>query len=88
MRNAAVVSQHSTLSLSQKRFVVIVVILGCARNLMASRLLSQLRSRPRTKLALQLTAAALVPVVPVLVWSRHAKREREERQQEVATRVR
>lgn len=55
---------------------------------MASRLLSHLRHSPRTKLALQLAAAALVPAVPVLYWSRHAAREREAQRQEVATRIR
>jgi hypothetical protein len=55
---------------------------------MASRLLSQLNGNPRLKLAIQLSLSALIPAAPIIYWSRDAKRDREERDREVSTKMR
>lgn len=52
------------------------------------QLLSQLNKRPRANLALQLSASALIPAVPILYWSHTAKQERDERTHQVATKLR
>jgi len=46
------------------------------------------RRRPRTKLALQLSASAAVASMPIMYWSHNARKERAEREHEVATRIR
>ncbi|KAL3796648.1 hypothetical protein HJC23_009948 [Cyclotella cryptica] len=50
--------------------------------------IAQLNKRPQAKLALQLSASALIPAVPILYWSHTAKREREERRHQVSTKLR
>lgn len=55
---------------------------------MASKIFAQLNRHPRTKLAIQLSLSALIPVIPILYWSHDAKRERAERQHEVSTKLR
>ena len=55
---------------------------------MATKLLSNLNKHPKTKLAIQLSIGALVPVIPIVYWSYSARDEREERRHEVATRLR
>lgn len=45
-------------------------------------------NHPRLKLAIQLSLSALIPTIPILIWSNNAKREREERSQEVSTKIR
>ena len=55
---------------------------------MATKLLSNLNKHPKTKLAIQLSLGALVPVIPIVYWSYSARDEREERRHEVATRLR
>eukprot|EP00985_Skeletonema_marinoi_P022508 scaffold14400_cov132-Skeletonema_marinoi.AAC.8 len=46
------------------------------------------KRRPRTKLALQLSASAAVASMPIMYWSHNARKERAEREHEVATRIR
>lgn len=56
---------------------------------MASKLFSHLNNHPRTKLAIQLSFATIfIPSIPILYWSHNAKKEREEREHEVATKLR
>ncbi|KAL3760976.1 hypothetical protein ACHAWU_009655 [Discostella pseudostelligera] len=56
---------------------------------MASKLFSHLNNHPRTKLAIQLSFATIfIPSIPILFWSHNAKKEREEREHEVATKLR
>eukprot|EP00578_Thalassiosira_sp_NH16_P011602 CAMPEP_0181123078 /NCGR_PEP_ID=MMETSP1071-20121207/25681_1 /TAXON_ID=35127 /ORGANISM="Thalassiosira sp., Strain NH16" /LENGTH=315 /DNA_ID=CAMNT_0023208143 /DNA_START=157 /DNA_END=1104 /DNA_ORIENTATION=+ len=55
---------------------------------MASKFLSRLNNHPRTKLAVQLSFSALIPAIPILIWSHNAKEEREERRHDVSTRLR
>lgn len=52
------------------------------------QLIANLHKRPRTKLALQLSASAAVASMPIMYWSNSAKKERAEREHEVATRIR
>ena len=56
---------------------------------MASKLLSHLHNHPRIKLAIQLSfSTILIPSIPILYWLHNAKKEREEREHEVATKLR
>ncbi len=56
---------------------------------MTSKLLSHLNNHPRVKLAIQLSfSTILIPAIPILYWSHNAKKEREEREREVATKLR
>ena len=55
---------------------------------MATRLLSSINKHPRAKLAAQISLSALIPVIPIVYWSHNAKKEREERRHEVATKLR
>ena len=50
--------------------------------------LGVMANHPRLKLAIQLSLSALIPTIPILIWSNNAKREREERSQEVSTKIR
>eukprot|EP00986_Skeletonema_menzelii_P011212 scaffold5693_cov141-Skeletonema_menzelii.AAC.19 len=52
------------------------------------QLIANLHKRPRTKLALQLSASAAVASMPIMYWSHSARKERAEREHEVATRIR
>ena len=50
-------------------------------------LLSHLQKHPHTKLAIQLSCSALIPAIPILYWSHNSQQDREERHQEVSTRL-
>mmetsp|Transcript_3105 Transcript_3105/g.4781 ORF Transcript_3105/g.4781 Transcript_3105/m.4781 type:complete len:324 (-) Transcript_3105:108-1079(-) len=50
--------------------------------------ITNISKRPRTKLALQLSASAAVASMPIMYWSHSARKERSERGHEVATRIR
>jgi len=50
--------------------------------------ITNLNNRPRTKLALQLSASAAVASMPIMYWSHTARKERANREHEVATRIR